>query len=48
MTWTEILAKWWLPMAEVLHYTRPDILALTMDEFTQAISYVEGRQSNGG
>jgi hypothetical protein len=36
-------------MAEVLHYTQPAILALTLDDFLQAIEYTEGRlKKNGG
>lgn len=35
-------------MAEILHYTQADILALTMDDFERAITYTEGRQGNGG
>jgi hypothetical protein len=35
-------------MAEVLHYTQPTILDLTLDDFMQAVEYVKGRLSNGG
>lgn len=48
MTWGDSFESWWLPMAELLHYTRPDILALTLDQFVQAIEYVKGRAGNGG
>jgi hypothetical protein len=48
VSWAEVFGKWWLPMAEVLHYTRDDILALTLDDFLQAVTYTEGRLSNAG
>jgi hypothetical protein len=35
-------------MAAVIHYRRDDILALTLEEFQQAIRFVEGRKSGGG
>lgn len=48
MSWAEVFGHWWLPMAEVLHYSRDDIQALTIDEFQQAVTYTEGRLSNAG
>jgi hypothetical protein len=43
-----VFQAWWLPLAEVLHYTQPDILALTLDDFMQAVEYTKGRLANGG
>lgn len=35
-------------MAELLHYTRDDLQALTIDEFQQAVTYTERRLSDAG
>lgn len=48
MSWGAVFEHWWLPMAEVLHYTQSDIEALTIDDFQQAVTYTEGRLSNAG
>ena len=48
MSWSSVFDVWWLPMAEVLHYNRTEILELTLDEFQQAVTYTGGRQSGGG
>lgn len=47
MTWSGIFEGQWLPMAEVLHYSRDQILALTLDQFEQACEYVNRRLGNG-
>jgi hypothetical protein len=43
-----VYERWWLPLAEVLHFKPADVLDLTLGEFTQAVTYTEGRLSNGG